>query len=110
MKRNIVNPEWDIVMEVKSLHQPGTLGKLLTVIGEEQGLIGDFTTISIGKTYSVRDITVSVYDKAHLDRVIEAVHKRTKTKILGIKDLVFEKHRGGKIHSTRNQDVKTFQT
>jgi len=95
-------------MEVKSLHQPGTLGKLLTVIGEEQGLIGDFTTISIGKTYSVRDITVSVYDKAHLDRVIEAVHKRTKTKILGIKDLVFEKHRGGKIHSTRNQDVKTI--
>ena len=108
MKRNIVNPEWDIVMEVKSLHQPGTLGKLLTVIGEEQGLIGDFTTISIGKTYSVRDITVSVFDKAHLDRVIEAVHNRTKTKILGIKDLVFEKHKGGKIHSTRNQNVETI--
>jgi malate dehydrogenase (oxaloacetate-decarboxylating) len=108
MKRNIVNPEWDIVMEVKSLHQPGTLGKLLTEIGEEHGLIGDFTTISIGKTYSVRDITVSVYDKAHLDRVIDAVHKRTKTKILAIKDLVFEKHKGGKIHSTRNQNVETI--
>jgi len=108
MKKNIVHPEWDIVMEVKSLHKPGTLGKLLTVIGEEEGLIGDFTTISIGKTYSVRDITVSVYDKAHLDRVIDAVHKRTKAKIVAIKDLVFEKHKGGKIHSARNQDVSTI--
>jgi len=108
MKRNITNPEWDIVMEVKSLHEPGSLGKLLTVIGEEQGLIGDFTTVSIGKAYSVREITVSVSDKAHLDRVVIAVHKRTKTKILAIKDLVFEKHKGGKIHSARNQEVKNI--
>src|ERR1017187_2249662 len=109
MEKNfVVNPEWDIVMEIRSLHKPGSLGKLLTVIGEGGGVIGDIKTISIGKTHSIREITISVYDKAHLDNMIEAVHERTKTKILGIKDLVFEKHKGGKIHSTRNQNVETI--
>src|SRR5665213_2062447 len=106
--KNIVNPEWDIVLEIKSLHEPGSLGKLLTVIGEEGGLIGDFKTVSIGKKHSVREITVSVCDKAHLDKMIEAIHHRTVTKIIAIKDLVFEKHKGGKIHSTRNHDVETI--
>jgi malate dehydrogenase (oxaloacetate-decarboxylating) len=105
MKKRHSNPELDIVLVVRSLHRPGSLGALMTIIGEEEGLIGNIVTISIGKTHSVREITVSVYDKEHLDHLAAAIRNHTHIKLLEIKDIVFEKHLGGKIHSRRNEDV-----
>jgi malate dehydrogenase (oxaloacetate-decarboxylating) len=101
------NPEWDIVFEVKSLHKPGALGKLLTVIGEAGGLIGDLKTLSVGKTHSVRQITVSVADEDHQHRVEQAIRENTEAEILAVKDLVFDRHLGGKIHSVRCRNVES---
>jgi malate dehydrogenase (oxaloacetate-decarboxylating) len=106
MQKRFINPDWDIVLVIRSIHQPGSLGKLLTTIGEEEGLIGDIKTLIIGKTHSTREITVSVYDQAHLDKIVSSIKEHTKAKILSIEDPVFEKHLGGKIHSGRNADVK----
>jgi malate dehydrogenase (oxaloacetate-decarboxylating) len=100
-------PDQDIVLEVRSLHKPGSLGRLLSVIGEEGGLIGDLVTKSVGKTHSIREITIAVFDKEHQVKVIEAIEKRTDAKILSTHDPVVERHKGGKIHSIRTQDVKT---
>ncbi len=100
-------PELDIVFEIRSLHRPGNLGKIFTVIGEEGALIGDITTKFIGKTHSIREVTVSVFDEKHLETLKQAIVRRTKTEILSTKDLVFERHRGGKIHSSRRMDVRT---
>jgi malate dehydrogenase (oxaloacetate-decarboxylating) len=100
-------PDQDIVLEVRSLHKPGSLGRLLSVIGEEGGLIGDLVTNSVGKTHSIREITIAVFDKEHQVKVIEAIEKRTDAKILSTHDPVIERHKGGKIHSIRTQDVKT---
>lgn len=106
-KKTYINPDWDLVFEIKTLHKPGSLGKLFTTIGEEGGLIGDIVTCSVGKTHSIRNVTVSVYDKDHLQRIKDAISSRTASVVLSIEDIVFEKHLGGKIHSARNADVKT---
>jgi malate dehydrogenase (oxaloacetate-decarboxylating) len=108
MKKRYINPDWDIVLIIRSIHKPGSLGKLLTAIGEEEGLIGDIKTLTVGKTHSTREITVSVYNQAHLDKIISSIKEHTKAKILSIEDPVFEKHLGGKIHSGRNADVKNI--
>lgn len=105
--RNQRLPDQDIVLQVRSLHKPGSLGRLLSVIGEEGGLIGDLVTNSVGKTHSIREITVAVFDKAHQEKVIEAIEERTDAKILSVRDPVIERHKGGKIRSVRTHDVKT---
>lgn len=107
MKQEKRLPDQDIVLEVRSLHKPGSLGKLLSVIGNEGGLIGDLVTKSVGKTHSIREITVSVFDEAHQQSIIKAIEEKTHATILSITDPVFERHKGGKIHSVRKQDVKT---
>jgi malate dehydrogenase (oxaloacetate-decarboxylating) len=107
MKQEKRLPDQDIVLEVRSLHKPGSLGKLLSVIGNEGGLIGDLVTKSVGKTHSIREITVSVFDEAHQQAIIKAIEEKTHATILSITDPVFERHKGGKIHSVRRQDVKT---
>ena len=100
-------PELDIVFEIRSPHQPGQLGKLLTVIGEEGGLIGDITTKFVGKTHSIRQITISVFDKEHEAHLERAIAEQTNAEILQVKDPVFERHKGGKIHCGRRADVGT---
>ena len=101
-------PEWDILFHIKSIHKPGALGKLLSVIGEEGAIVGEITTEFVGKTYSFRNITVSVYDEENLNSIIKAVNEKTEATILSYEDLVYERHKGGKIHSGRKADVKTI--
>ena len=108
MKNRLTLPEWDILFEIKSLHKQGALGKLLTVIGEEGAIVGEIKTEFVGKTHSLRKITVSVYDEENLKSLVKAINDKTEAQILSYKDLVYERHKGGKIHSGRKTDVNSI--
>jgi malate dehydrogenase (oxaloacetate-decarboxylating) len=107
MSRQIRLPELDIVLEIRSPHRPGSLGRIFTAIGSEGGLIGDITTKFVGKTHSLREVTVSVYDTAHLEEIRRALSEKTHSEIIGIRDPVLERHKGGKLHSGRKRDLAT---
>ena len=102
-------PEIDIVFTMNVLHQRGQLGKLLTLVGELGGLIGDISTDQIGKTHSHRHITISVFDYDHLREIQKALSELDFAELLEVQDLVFEKHKGGKMHYGRREDVRTVQ-
>ncbi|MDX1438587.1 MAG: NAD(P)-dependent oxidoreductase [Rubricoccaceae bacterium] len=102
-------PDTDIVVIVRNPHRIGQLGKLLVVIGEEGAAVGDVETRFIGKDHSVREVTVSVYDTDHLDAVLRAIRQKTDAEILGVKDLVFDRHQGGKLHSTRTRELERLE-
>lgn len=108
MNNRLTLPELDILFEIKSLHKQGALGRLLTVIGEEGGIVGEIKTEFVGKTHSLRKITVSVYDEENLKSLVKAIEEKTEAQILSYKDLVYERHKGGKIHSGRKYDVKSI--
>ncbi len=99
-------PEEDIVLLIKNPHVAGSLGHLLSVIGGEGALIGDIEAQFIGRESSVRAITIAVHDQDHLKRVQEAIKDKTKAEVLEVKDLVFERHEGGKIHSGRTHALE----
>lgn len=102
-------PDTDIVVIVRNPHRIGQLGKLLGIIGEEGAAVGDVETRYIGKDHSVREVTVSVFDTDHLENVLRAIRQRTDAEILGVKDLVFERHQGGKLHSTRTRKLERLE-
>lgn len=99
-------PEEDIVLLVRNPHVAGSLGRLLSVIGSEGALIGDIEAQFIGRETSIRAITVSVYDQEHLVRVQGAIKEKTEAEVLEVKDLVFERHEGGKVHSGRTHPLE----
>src|SRR5262245_47904416 len=96
----------DTVLRVRLHHRPGQLAKVAVAIAEEQGLLGDITTLSIGEEHTVRDVTVETRSEEHTQRVIDAVRRVEGAELLGITDRVFERHRGGKIHSSRRVSVE----
>jgi len=99
-------PDQDIVLIVRNPHRAGSLGKLLSVIGDVGALVGDLTTRSVSPYHSIREITVSVYDDDHLVQVLSAIRAQTQAEVLETCDLVIARHQGGKIHCGRKQDIK----
>jgi malate dehydrogenase (oxaloacetate-decarboxylating) len=90
----------DTVLKVRLRHAPGQLARLAQAIAEEDGVIGDLTTVNVLDRLSERDITVETMDDAHTARVVARVKKIEGVELIAVTDRVFEAHQGGKIHST----------
>ncbi|MDQ3758428.1 MAG: hypothetical protein M3331_00575 [Actinomycetota bacterium] len=52
----------DYVYRLEQPHVPGQLAKVCARIAEQAGLIGDISTVSIGRDRSIREISVEVRD------------------------------------------------
>ncbi len=102
-------PDHDVLLEIKNPHLPGRLGLLLTVVGEVGGLVSEITTNFIGRHDTFRDVTVSVYDEAHLEELLRAIRERSEAEVVAVKDLVFDRHEGGKVHCGRTRDLNGLE-
>ncbi len=102
-------PDYDVVLTVRNPQLPGMIGRLLGLVGDLGALVGDIETRYIGRDHFVRDVTLSVFDEDHLDEVIDAIKRDTDTVILDVKDLVFERHLGGKIRTVRTTEVERLE-
>ena len=99
-------PEYDVVLAVRNPHRPGMLGRLLTVVGDRGALVGDIETVFVGRDHFLRNVGLAVYDEAHLDEILQAVRDETESEVTDVKDVVFERHVGGKIRSGRTTAVE----
>jgi malate dehydrogenase (oxaloacetate-decarboxylating) len=90
--------------------QPSSLGRLLAVIGDAGGLIGEIRIVTMGGSAMVRDITVYADDARHLDRLIAAIRGLPEIELLEVRDEVLEMHQGGKIAIRSRYDISSLAT
>ncbi len=90
--------------------KPGSLGRLLTAIGQEGGLIGEIRSIHLGGTVVDRDITVYADDLKHLGRLVKVVEATEGVRLLEVRDEVLEMHQGGKIAIRSRYDISDLST
>ncbi len=102
-------PEYDVVLTVRNPQRPGMIGRLLGLVGDLGALVGDIETRYIGRDHFLRDVTLSVFDEAHLEEVLAAIRLETDTEVLDVKDLVFERHAGGKIRTVSTTEVERLE-
>ncbi len=102
-------PDLDVVLTVRNPQRPGMIGRFLTVVGDLGALVGDIETRFVGKDHFLRDIGLTVYDEAHLEELLQAVRDETDSEVVDVKDVVFERHLGGKIRSGRTTEVERLE-
>ena len=102
-------PDYDVVLTVRNPQRPGMIGRLLGLVGDLGALVGDIETRYIGRDHFVRDVTLSVFDDDHLAEVVEAIKAETDSVVLDVKDLVFERHLGGKIRTVSVTEVERLE-
>ncbi len=101
-------PDLDVRLTVRNPQKPGMIGRFLTAVGDRGALIGTIETVFVGRDHVLRDVGVTVFDEAHLETILEAVRAETESEVTDVKDVVFERHLGGKIRSGRTTPVETL--
>jgi malate dehydrogenase (oxaloacetate-decarboxylating) len=92
-----VGVAYTLTMRCQIDNRPGMLGKLTTAIGEEGGDIGAIDIVWAERNLLVRDITISVQDEVHGEKLVAAIRELDGIEVLQVNDRVFLTHFGGKL-------------
>jgi malate dehydrogenase (oxaloacetate-decarboxylating) len=99
----------DYTYRIKQPHRTGQMATVAGAIAEGDGLIGDVTTVNVGRENSVREITLEVEDHAGAERVAEMLNDLEGVEVLWFRDRALLKHEGGKLTIEAARPVRTVQ-
>ncbi len=99
----------DCTFRVQIPHRTGQLARVTGAIGEEDGLIGDVVTISVGREHSLREITVEVRDTEHAERIADRISALDGFRVLWYQDRAMLRHEGGKLTIDAIHPIRTVQ-
>jgi malate dehydrogenase (oxaloacetate-decarboxylating) len=103
----IPSASYSMTLRVEFPHEAGSLGKVLTAVGDAGGMIGAVDIVRMRQESSIRDITVNASDSDHGGRIVEAVDSLDGVRVINISDRTFLMHLGGKIEVRSKMPVKT---
>ena len=104
---SIPSASYSFTLRVEFPHQAGSLGKILTVVGEVGALVGAVDIVRIGEKRTIRDITVNARDSEHGQQVVNAVNELPDVKVINVSDRTFLVHLGGKIEVRSKMQLRT---
>ena len=96
------------ILIVETVHQPGSLARVLQVIAEAGLAIEHLTALRRGQGRTVWEITLEMDEEA--DRSLyDRIDQLPNARFLGKSDRVFNRHRGGKIRTVASLPINTRQ-
>jgi malate dehydrogenase (oxaloacetate-decarboxylating) len=96
------------ILIVETVHQPGSLAKVLQVIAEAGLTIEHLTALRRDQGRTLWEITLEMDEQA--DRSLyERIDRLPTARFIGKSDRVFNRHRGGKIRTVASLPINTLQ-
>jgi malate dehydrogenase (oxaloacetate-decarboxylating) len=96
------------ILLIESEHRPGSLARILTVIGEEGLLVEHLASLRREQDKTVWEITLEM-DSAAGERLEARINALPNARVLGRSDRVFNRHRGGKIRTVSAIEIGSLQ-
>lgn len=72
---SIPSASYSVTLRIEFPHEAGSLGRILTTVGDAGGMVGAVDIVRVGEKRSTRDITVNARDSEHGERVVKAVEE-----------------------------------
>ena len=99
----------DYTYRVRQPHRTGQLATVAGTIAEGGGLIGDVTTINVGRDSSIREITLAVEDHDQAERIVGLLNALEGVEVLWSRDRALLRHEGGKLVIGSTRPIRTVQ-
>jgi malate dehydrogenase (oxaloacetate-decarboxylating) len=99
----------DYTYRVRQPHRTGQLATVAGAIAEGGGLIGDVTTINVGRESSIREITLAVEDHDQAERIVNLLNDLEGVEVIWSRDRALLRHEGGKLVISSTRPVRTVQ-
>jgi malate dehydrogenase (oxaloacetate-decarboxylating) len=103
----IPSASYSFTLRVEFPHRAGSLGQILTAIGDVGALVGAVDIVRMGDKRSTRDITVNARDSEHGQQVVKAVDELPEVRVINVSDRTFLVHLGGKIEVRSKMQIRT---
>ena len=84
----------DYTYRVRQPHRTGQLATVAGAIAEGGGLIGDVTTINVGRDSSIREITLAVEDHDQAEKIVHILNDLEGVEVLWSRDRALLRHEG----------------
>ncbi len=104
---SIPSASYSLTLRVEFPHRAGSLGRILTAVGEAGGLVGAVDIVRMQQERTVRDITVNARDSEHGQQIIEVVENLPDVQVVNVSDRTFLMHIGGKIEVRSKMQIRT---
>jgi malate dehydrogenase (oxaloacetate-decarboxylating) len=104
---SIPSASYSVTLRVELPHRAGSLGKILTAIGDTGGIVGAVDIVRMGGQRTIRDITVNARNSEHADEISDAVDALPEVKVINVSDRTFLMHLGGKIEVRSRMQLRT---
>src|SRR5246127_1627625 len=96
------------ILIVETIHQPGSLARVLQVIADAGLTIEHLTALRRDQGRTLWEITLEMDEEA--DRSLyDRIGQLPTARFVGKSDRVFNRHRGGKIHTVASIPINTLQ-
>lgn len=89
-------------------HVPGTLARLLLVVAEAGGRVGDVHLVQETHRALIREISIYTDTEEEMQRVLAALAAYPGSRILAVRDEVLEMHQKGKIAMRSRWDIDSL--
>jgi malate dehydrogenase (oxaloacetate-decarboxylating) len=96
-----------LIIRVETQNSPNAFASLASAIGDAGGSVSAVDTHTVGRTTTVRDVTINVASDAVGTAVQAAIEAQDGARIISVSDSIFLAHLGGKIHIEPNIPVRT---
>jgi malate dehydrogenase (oxaloacetate-decarboxylating) len=98
---------YSVTLRVEFPHRAGSLGKILTAVGDAGGIVGAVDIVRIGEERSIREVTVNARDSEHAHQIADAIDALPEVRVTDFSDRTFLFHLGGKIEVRSKTPVRT---
>jgi malate dehydrogenase (oxaloacetate-decarboxylating) len=101
------SPGYSLSIRLRYPDTPGYLGRLTSLIGENDGLIGAIDVVDSRDGKITRDLTVNATTVEHGQQIADALRALDDLELVHVSDRVFLMHLGGKLEIAARAPVKT---
>jgi malate dehydrogenase (oxaloacetate-decarboxylating) len=99
--------QYSVTLRVEHAHDPVTLGRLTSAIGDASGSIGAIDILEPGENTVIRELTVDCSNLDHSREIVAAVDSVQGVRVIETTDRTLDLHRGGKLFTGLQAPVKT---
>ncbi|MBA3792186.1 MAG: NAD-dependent malic enzyme, partial [Rubrobacter sp.] len=96
-----------MTLRVAFPHEAGSLGRILTSVGDAGGMVGAIDIVRMQKDKTIRDVTVNARDSEHGQKIVDVVGGLPEVKVVNVSDRTFLVHLGGKIEVNPKLQIRT---
>lgn len=87
---------YSVTLRVEFPHRAGSLGKILTAVGDAGGIVGAVDIVRIGEERSIREVTVNARDSEHAHQIADAIDALPEVRVTDFSDRTFLFHLGAR--------------